>query len=52
MPTIADAEKRLARLEEVSRTGRSPETQVLLDTIKSLEARLTEAEARLTALEP
>jgi hypothetical protein len=51
MPTIADAEKRLARMEEVSRRGRSAETQVLLDTIKSLEERLAEAESRLDALE-
>ena len=50
-PTITDleAEKRLARMEEISRTGRSPETKVLFDWIK---AELDDIKARLDALEP
>lgn len=50
-PTITsdEAAKRLARMEEVSRTGRSPETKVLFDWLK---AELDDIKARLDVLEP
>lgn len=46
--TEQEAEKRLARMEEISRSGRSPETKVLFDWLK---AELDDIKARLEALE-
>lgn len=46
--TEQEAEKRLERREELSRSGRSPETQILFDWLK---AELDDIKARLDALE-
>lgn len=50
-PTITheDVMKRLARMEEINRSSRSPETRALVGWLK---AELDDIKARLDALEP